>query len=236
MPAPTIHGFAEKVALVTGGDCAVGRAAALQLALNGCYVIVAHSGRDLRAGNLLSELKNLGTLAHFIEMDFSTEAGAENLIGEVEKIFGRLDLLVNCAEINDAVSFEDRGEESFTDVVNQSLRTVFFVSRAAIKLMRVRPKPKIVNVVIGGEDETNALAASIEAAIAGMTASLSKSLPPKFRINCLSVKEKKSETTDSSNELFRQHGGLSPDDAARAILFLLSGESIGVNGENIVLQ
>lgn len=236
MPAPTIHAFAEKVALVTGGESSVGRAAALQLALNGCYVIVAHSGRDRTAGNLLNELKNLGTLAHFIETDFSDETGADKLIGEVENIFGRLDLLVNCTDINSSTDFENCDEQIFTEIVSRSLKTVFFVSRAAIRLMQSRPKPKIVNVVSIGENETNALAAAMETAITGFTQSFAKSLPSKFRVNCLSVKEKKSETSDAPNELFRQINGLSPDDAARAILFLLSGEAIGINGENIVLR
>ena len=40
MPAPSVHAFAEKVALITDGSNPVGRAVAMQLALFGSYVIV----------------------------------------------------------------------------------------------------------------------------------------------------------------------------------------------------
>lgn len=236
MPAPTIHAFAEKVALITGGESPVGRATALQLALSGCYVIVAHSGRDLTAANLLSELKNLGTLAHFIETNFSSEADAKNLISEVENIFGRLDLLVNCVEIQDSLNLETTNEENFAETVNRTLKSVFFVTRAAVGLMQSRPKPKIVNVTSIVEDDASPLTAAMEAAIDACTKSVSKALPSKFRINSLTFKKGRTETLNSSDELFRLVSGLSPDDAARAILFLLSGESIGMNGENIVLR
>lgn len=236
MPAPTIHAFAEKVALIIGGESRIGRATALQLALNGCYVIVAHSGRDRTAANLLSELKNLGTLAHFIEMDFSSEAGAKKLISEVEKIFGRLDLLVNCAETADLEDFENCGEMIFTETINQSLRTIFFVTQSAVGLMQSRPKPKIVNIMSAVENDTNPLSAMMTAAVSSFTDAVSKSLPARFRVNSLTVRKKKDDPPSATDELFRQSSGLSPDDVARAILFLLSGESIGMNGENIVLR
>ena len=63
MSVQSIHAFAEKVALVTDGDNPIGRAVALQLALQGSYVIVGFSHISEANRRALAELANLGTLA-----------------------------------------------------------------------------------------------------------------------------------------------------------------------------
>ena len=99
MPAQRIHAFAEKVALVTDGANDVGRAVALQLALEGCYVIVGFS--EISAGNsrALAELQSIGTLANAVQTDISTLEGIETLFRTVEETYGRLDLLINTAQL-----------------------------------------------------------------------------------------------------------------------------------------
>lgn len=125
MPAPTIHAFAEKVALITDGANPVGRAVALQLALQGSYVICSYEKISNEAKSTLDELKSLGTLANSFEF-----TDAKTLIDEVDNLFGRLDLLVNCVKPEaDAIS-------QIETITNESLR-----------LMEFRPKGLIVNVV-----------------------------------------------------------------------------------------
>lgn len=125
MPAPTVHGFAEKVALVVNGSEGIGRAVALQLALQGCYVIASYEKTSDEQVNALEELKSLGTLANAFEF-----FDAKNLLAEVNNLFGRLDLLVNCgkSEADSIVQIKTITEES-------------------LELMKFRPKPSIVNVI-----------------------------------------------------------------------------------------
>ena len=130
MPAQSIHAFAEKVALVINGSEGVGRAVALQLALQGCYVIVSFSGESIENKRALAELKSLGTLAHSVEW-----TNAKNLIDEVDKLFGRLDLLINCVKSEADSTFQ------IETMTNESIR-----------LMNERPKPSIVNVVMTKEN------------------------------------------------------------------------------------
>jgi hypothetical protein len=125
MPAPTVHGFAEKVALIINGSEGIGRAAALQLALQGCYVIVSYEKTSDEQINALEELKSLGTLANAFQF-----TDADNLLKEVGGLFGRLDLLVNC------VSPE-----------NDSASQIESITKESLELMKYRPKPSIVNVV-----------------------------------------------------------------------------------------
>ncbi len=72
MSVQSVHQFAEKVALVTDGENPIGRAVALQLALQGCYVIVGFSNVSEENRRALRELESLGTLANSVETDVST--------------------------------------------------------------------------------------------------------------------------------------------------------------------
>jgi shikimate 5-dehydrogenase len=125
MPAPSIHGFSEKVALIINGSDGIGRAVAMQLALQGCYVICSYTTTSPSQVKVLDELKSLGTLANAFEF-----IDAKTLIDEVDNLFGRIDLLVNCVK-NDA----------------DSLFEIETITQASLRLMEFRPKGLIVNVV-----------------------------------------------------------------------------------------
>lgn len=209
MPAPSIHAFAEKVAVITNGTDPIGRAVALQLALQGSYVIVGVS--DPNAGDLaaLEELRSLGTLASFIEADISTEEGGTDLIGAAASSFGRIDLLVDVLPAD---------AESAGRLVGMSR-----------SLMDSRPKPKIVNVSRLPEGDSETLNG-----IAELTERLAAELPSKYRINSVAVGEGFGGTREGLDpELFPFRGGIDADDVARVVLFLLSAESTAINGRNI---
>lgn len=121
----TTHGFAEKVALVINGSEGIGRAVALQLALQGAYVIISYKKTSEKELSAVEELKSLGTLANASE--FSNSA---NLMNEVNNLFGRLDLLVNCV---------DQEVEAKTQIGS--------ITNEALEIMKHRPKPTIVNVI-----------------------------------------------------------------------------------------
>ena len=240
MPAQSIHAFAEKVALITDGANPIGRAVALQLALQGCYVIVGFSQISEENRRALSELENLGTLANAVEADISTIEGAKQLVGEVEKIFGRLDLLVNCLKFRHDSTFEETTEDVYTKTFDANLKAAFFVTQEAVRLMKTRPKPKIVNVASAAdtpETEGNILYAAAQSALIGLTKSLALVLPKNFRINAVAISEKQSPLWENLDaELFRPKTGVSEDDAARTIVYLLSAEAIALNGQILKVQ
>jgi 3-oxoacyl-[acyl-carrier protein] reductase len=234
MPAPSIHAFAEKVALITDGENPVGRAVALQLALQGSYVIVGFANSSESGKRAISELQNLGTLAHAVEADISTVEGAKKLVAEVEAMFGRIDLLVNCLKLNNDSLFDETNEKIFDETVNANLKASFFVTQEAVRLMKSRPKPKIVNVISAldtDESAQNILFAAAQKSVIGLTEALAKSLPKNFRVNAVAVSEKQGKNENTDTELFRAKSGISEDDTARTILFLLSSEAIGLNGQ-----
>ncbi len=240
MPAPSQHAFSEKVALITDGTNPVGRAVAMQLALFGAYVIVGFSTPTAADRNALEELKSLGTLANYFEADVSTVNGAKKLIAEVENLYGRLDLLVNCLKFESDSEFEDTTEEIFDKMIDGNLKGTFFLTQEALRLMKTRPKGKIVNISSACDsDKTSKNLAFVAAnsAMIGWTKSLAKTLPNKFRVNAILVSEKEKTQTHfdkfskMDEELFRVKKGIDIDDVARTVVYLLSSESIGLNGQ-----
>ncbi len=235
----TTHAFSEKVALITGGENAFGRAVAMQLALLGCYVSVGFSGKDEQNERALSELKNIGTLANSFQSDISNAAGAKNLVDEVEKIYGRLDLLVNCARFIPQIKFEETEETQFNKTTDEIIKSTFFVTQSAVKLMKSRPKPKIVSLISAcdtPETEQNILFAASNNALIGFTKSMAQILPKNFRINAVAVSEKQKPAENLDSELFRTKTGISEDDAARVIVYLLSSEAITLNGQVLTVS
>lgn len=234
MSPASIHAFAEKVALITDGTSRIGRAVALQLALNGAFVNVGYSGASAEAESAIEELRSLGTLANAINIDISDADGAKTLVESVQHLYGRLDLLVNCVSFQPLEPFQNVTEEIFETTIGANIRSAFFVTQAALPLMKDRPKPKIVNVVSAcdtPETEGNAVFALSQSAVVQLTRSMAASLPRNFRVNCVKVSEKERASAKTESDIFHIDKGVPADDVARVIVYLLSGEAIGINGQ-----
>jgi NAD(P)-dependent dehydrogenase (short-subunit alcohol dehydrogenase family) len=237
MPAPGQHVFSEKVALVTGAKGPLGRAVSMQLGLYGCYVIAAHSSTDPGDVDSVDELRALGTLAHSFEADLASAHGASRLMDRIDEVYGRLDILVNCLSSPVSDEFGSVSDAELTEAVDAVIRPAIFGTSEALRLFRDRPKPRIVNVISYRnpvEPGTGIVEAAVNAAVESLTRSMASFLPGNYRINAVAVKDtgKISAVGDELDpELFSPRSGPDPDDVARAVLFLLSSEAKGVNGQ-----
>lgn len=84
--------------LVTGGASGLGRATANRFAKKGSQVICC----DLPTSNGEELVKEFGDNALFIPADVTSESDVTNLVEEISKKYGKLDVLVNCAGLGDA--------------------------------------------------------------------------------------------------------------------------------------
>ena len=87
-----------KVALVTGGASGIGEAVAELLAREGAAVAVTDID-DLKGPEVVAGIKKAGHEAVFLHQDVTSETRWVEVVTEVEKRFGRLDILVSNAGI-----------------------------------------------------------------------------------------------------------------------------------------
>src|SRR6201986_5031700 len=92
-----------KVALVTGGASGIGEAIAELLAQEGATV-VATDVDDLRGPEVVARIVKAGGKADFLEQDVTSEDRWAEIVADIEKRFGRLDIMVSNAGIGISVS------------------------------------------------------------------------------------------------------------------------------------
>src|SRR5690606_25916440 len=133
----SILGLKDRIALVTGGGAGIGRATAELYARAGMKVAVAEID-PARAADIRAALEEIGSESLVVEADVRKAADVASLMAEVDKRFGRLDVLVN--NVGDFLGyktmFEDSSEQEWDDLYHVNLRHMFLVTRAAIPLMR----------------------------------------------------------------------------------------------------
>ncbi len=128
----------EKVALVTGAGSGIGRAVSLALHSNGYSVVLAGRRRaalEETAGRAASSAARVLV----VPADVSSPESVRSLFAQIQKTFGRLDLLFNNAGAGaPAIPMEDITDEQWSTVVGVNLTGAFLCAREAIRLMKAQ--------------------------------------------------------------------------------------------------
>ena len=139
-----------KVAVVTGSDRGIGRAIALSFAKSDTYSgIVVSARKREETERVAKEIENMGNNDSIaVIADVSQEADCIRLIDETVKHYGRIDVLVNNAGIQQEIPFEDTSVEIWQKILAVDLTGPFVCSREAVKHM-LNQDPKggcIINI------------------------------------------------------------------------------------------
>ena len=125
----------DKIAIVSGASKGIGKAIALELAREGCKVILCARGEeDLQ--DAADEVGEVG-YASAVPTDVTKAEEVERLVGETIDRHGGVDILVNNAGgIGRPAAFEELSDEEWFDVLDLNLLSAVRLTRAVLPHMR----------------------------------------------------------------------------------------------------
>jgi 3-oxoacyl-[acyl-carrier protein] reductase len=164
-------------ALVTGGSRGIGRAISLRLAEVGARVAVNYVKSAEAADQVVAAISERGGQAVAVQGDVSRFGEAQRIVKLTTDTFGRLDILVNNAGITRDTLLALMKEEDWDLILATDLKSVFNVSKAALRPMMKQKYGRIVNItsvagITGNPGQTNYSAA--KAGIIGFTKAMAK--------------------------------------------------------------
>jgi len=236
-----------KVAIVTGAASGIGRASAIAFAREGAKVLVVD--RDEGDGQATAAaIGAQGDTALFCRADVSNETEVKQAVATAIEAWGRIDILFNNAGVLLVKSIEEMTGDEWDRVMDVNVKGAFLAIKHAVPHMRLGGGGAILNTGSVGSF-TGQLGTPVYSASKGAIALLTKSLAldlgrDHIRVNCICP-----GITDTP--MLREHLGhgaegearirarlsrvptgaiLSPEDVARAALYLVCDDSIGITG------
>ena len=187
-----------KVAIVTGAGAGVGQAIAHRLAASGAYVVV-NDIDGISARRVGAALSEAGSAVAVVIGSVAIPKTAVEMVQAARDRWGRLDILVNSANVSRDAMIHLLPDEWFAVMMDVTVKGTFQCIRAAAPLMCTvansdrsvdqRVRRKIVNIAstagIYGAAGKVAYAAAT-AAVIGMTKTVAKEWAP-FLVNCNAV-------------------------------------------------
>lgn len=240
----------RKVAIVTGGGRGIGRGCALDLARHGFDIVIV----DLIKGDLVStaaEIRELGQEALTFIADVSDHARAAEIVTEVDRHWGRIDVLFNNAGRSMSKGIEEISEQEFDDTIAINLKGAFNYIQPTVPIMRRNGGGQIINMSsmnahTGGV--TSAVSkfsyTAAKAGIIGMTKALAKELAPEIVVNAVCpgvIKTERSNAMIDAREASLS-AGISlgrvgtPQDVASVVTFLATAEPNFITGQDIQID
>ena len=134
-----------KIAIVTGGAGGLGRPISLGLAQAGASVVVD----DLASAHpeaVAKDIEALGGKALAVSADVTSASAMKDMVDQVMKEFGKIDILVNVAGINARFSAEEMPPEEFEKVVRFNIVGTFVPCQAVGRVMIEQKRGKIINM------------------------------------------------------------------------------------------
>jgi 3-oxoacyl-[acyl-carrier protein] reductase len=181
-----------KVALVTGGNGGLGQRICHALAKEGAHIAVMYAKSREQAEGVAGELKSQYQVnAHAFACDITDDAAVKGLIGEVTKVFGRIDILINDAAYNLSIPFGDLDSlsmEVWDRIMATNLTGPMRLIKAVAPVMKAQGQGRIVNIasVAGLSPTGSSIAYAVsKAGLIHLTRCMAVALAPETLVNCV---------------------------------------------------
>src|SRR5256886_15060907 len=128
--------LAGKVAVVTGASKGIGAEIAKQLAAEGAAVVVNYASSKEGADQVVNEITARGGKAIAVQGDVAKTEDIGHLFAEANKVFGRLDILINNAGVYRFAPLEEVTEDEFHRQINTKVLVLILATEEAAKNFR----------------------------------------------------------------------------------------------------
>jgi NAD(P)-dependent dehydrogenase (short-subunit alcohol dehydrogenase family) len=226
----------SRVSVVTGAGRGIGRATAIALARQGSQVVLAaRTAAELQ--ETARVIEDQGGVAEPVTTDVGREDHVDRLFMRCLERFGPVELLVNNAGTLTRALFAETTADMLDDTLNSNVRGAVLCARAAFRQMADAAGGCIVNVAslsgTPGVEKFPGLAAYVVAkfGVVGLTEALAAE-GQRFNVLSVALSPGAVDTTLLAKAVPGLKPGMTPEQAARLILFLAS-QAAALNGLNI---
>jgi NAD(P)-dependent dehydrogenase (short-subunit alcohol dehydrogenase family) len=253
--------FEGKVALITGGNSGIGRAAAFAFAKEGARIVIA-ARRTEKGEETSHEITIKGGECIFIRTDVSKPDEVEALIAKAVEKYGRIDCAFNNAATEGSMKFTaDYTEDDFDHIIDVNLKGVWLCLKQEIQQM-LKQNPvggSIVNTSsvngLGGVAQGALYAASKAGVIALTKSAAQEYAQQRIRVNTLvaggfqtpmlervfeGAAEGDPQAAQAVAEQIAQmvpQGRIGkPEEAAEAVIWLCSNAASYVTGHSLIVD
>lgn len=236
-----------RVALVTGGSRGIGRAISLELARRGSNVIVAYLRNRKAAEETAARIEDEGVKAVPIKAHVGDEDQLARLFGQIDEIFGSLDIFVSNAATGVIKPVAELDARAWAWTMDSNARAFLLGARSALSLMS-KGGSMVALTSIGSSRVLPGYAAvgASKAALESLVRYLAVELAPQIRVNAISpgVVDTEALTHFPMREemLSRALGStpagrlVTPDDVARSAGFLISESASMITGQVLTID
>lgn len=236
-----------KIALITGGAKGIGRAIGRDLAQAGWDIAFCYRRSQDAAAETASLIEQRGRRVMAQQCDVSDPAAADAFAAQVEREFGPVEALINCAGPYHRVNILEETPAGWNEMFAHNLHAVFYMSKALAPAMKARKSGRIINFSMANADQmvaqTEVTAHYIaKAGVLILTRTLAKALAPHgITVNAISpgfVNSGSAPEAELAAMAKKIPAGYIGElkDAVSAVRFLLSDEARYVTGTNIHLS
>lgn len=245
-PAP------PSVAIITGGESGIGRAAAIKIASGGIPVVMTYFADRDAADAVLSQMAREGGQGIAVQTDVGEEQAVEALFARAEAEFGIVDRLVNSAGLNmSGVMLRDMALAQFDRLMRADLYGPFLTCRRMVRALEDAGRGgRIVNISSIHEKAPRPGGVDYDAAkggLAQLTATLALELAPKqIAVNGVApgmiLTPMNQSALDHPDQLKCKEAAIpwgragTPEEVAELIAFLLSPAADYITGTTVTID
>ncbi|MBS3919822.1 MAG: SDR family oxidoreductase [Deltaproteobacteria bacterium] len=213
----------DRIAVITGASTGIGKGIAAAYAAEGAKVVLAARSRE-KLEAVAGEIRSAGGTTLVVPTNVTLEEDVIDLFRRTLEVFGRVDILVNCAGITNRSPTDELSLEAWKNVLDVNLNGAFLCSREALRIMKRQRSGRIINIGSISAKMPRPHTApytTSKFALEGLTRSLALDARDYgIAVSILHPGNTATPLWDGREDQARQEGIMSPTDLARVMVMM----------------